>query len=98
MGIKKQNTCTLVLETQVTSYIAIEGNCVEIPKKQPDLSHDPAISLLDKYIPKKFKHNVSTDKFTIMFIVSLFSIAKTGINKGVRHHMNGLGNCGIYIQ
>ena len=45
------------------------------------------------------KNMVQKDTFTPMFIVALFTIAKTlGSSLNVHQQVNGLRRCGTYIQ
>ena len=60
-----------------------------------ELPYNPVIPLLGMYLDKTF---LEKDTCTCMFIVALFTIAKTWQQpKDVHQQMTGLGRCGIYI-
>jgi hypothetical protein len=62
-----------------------------------DLPYSPAIPLLGIY-PKEYNTGYPRGTCISMFIIVLFTIAKSGNSQDAPLLMNGLRKCGIYTQ
>ena len=65
-----------------------------LKKLKIELSHDPAIPVLDRYLEKTIQKDTCTSKFT----AALFSIAKTWKQPKCPSTDEWKRRCGIYIQ